>query len=248
MPNTFGRSSGAMPMPLSSTADRQARRRLHRRATRIDAVADAVYFAALVSRFDSTCASRSGSAFTCSSSGTSTMSWCRRSSMSGRAVSTAAPTIDCRSVRCLRSCSVPCVMRETSSRSSSSSDMCCTCRSITLLDQRFCASLACLVARDRRGLADRRQRIAQLVRERREEFVLAAVGLEQLALLQLALRDVGEPDREIAIERRGDDVIPVAVAVRLGLALDLPHLVASRARPRTCRNARGRPRPAADVR
>ena len=64
------------------------------------------------------------------------------------------------------------------------------------------------VARDGGGLANRRQRIAQLVRERREELVLAAIGLEQLALLQLALRDVREPDREVTIERRRHDVIP----------------------------------------
>ena len=35
-----------------------------------------------------------------------------------------------------------------------------------------------LVARDGGGLTDRRQRIAQLMRQRREEFVLAAVGLD----------------------------------------------------------------------
>ena len=35
---------------------------------------------------------------------------------------------------------------------------------------------------DAHRVADRRQRIAQLVRQRREEFVLAAVGLEQRAL------------------------------------------------------------------
>ena len=78
---------------------------------------------------------------------------------------------------------------------------------------------------DRRGLADRRQRIAQLVRERRQELVLAPVGLDQIALLLLAPRDVGEPDREVAVERRRDDVEPGVVAVGLGLAFHLAHFV-----------------------
>ena len=107
---------------------------------------------------------------------------------------------------------------------------------MTLLDQRFCASLAFSLRAIVRRLADRRQRIAQLVRERREELVLAPVGLEQLAFLQFALRDVGEPDREVAVERRGDDVVPGVIAVGLGLPLDLAHLVAFRARRRTSRS------------
>ena len=59
-------------------------------------------------------------------------------------------------------------MRETSSRSSSSSDMCCTCRSITLLDQRFCASLAfslrAMVAAWRIGASGLRSSCASVAR------------------------------------------------------------------------------------
>ena len=100
--------------------------------------------------------------------------------MSGRAVSTAALTIDCRSVCCLRSCKR--AVRDA--------------RDIEQIveQQRHVLHLALdhivgpallrvggvLVARDGGGLADRRQRIAQLMRERREEFVLAAVGLDEL--------------------------------------------------------------------
>ena len=61
-----------------------------------------------------------------------------------------------------------------------------TWRSITSWLQRFCASVACGRRETARGLADRRQRVAQLVRQRGEEFVLAAVGLLQQALVVLA--------------------------------------------------------------
>ena len=82
------------------------------------------------------------------------------------------------------------------------------------------------VARDGGRLSNRRQRIAQLVRERGQELVLAPVGFDQIAFLRLALRDVGEPDREVAFQRRRDDVIPGVIAIGLRLALRLPHFVA----------------------
>ena len=63
------------------------------------------------------------------------------------------------------------------------------------------------------------------MRQRREEFVLAAVGLDECALLQLALRDIREPHRKISVEWRSDDVIPGLIAIGLGLPLGLAHLV-----------------------
>ena len=74
-------------------------------------------------------------------------------------------------------------MRETSSRSSTSRDSCSTWRSITSRAQTTCASSAAL-AHDLDRVADRRQRVAQLVRERRQELVLAAIDV--LRLRQLA--------------------------------------------------------------
>ena len=68
--------------------------------------------------------------------------------------------------------------------------MWCTWRLITSWLQRFCASVAAGRLRDQRGLADRRERIAQLVRERREELVLAPVGFAQRRLGALAARDL----------------------------------------------------------
>ncbi len=47
--------------------------------------------------------------------------------------------------------------------------------------------------------ADRRERIAQLVREHRQEFILAAVGLHQLFFNQLAVGDVAEERRDAAV-------------------------------------------------
>ena len=63
------------------------------------------------------------------------------------------------------------------------------------------------------------------MRQRREEFVFAAVGLDECALLQLALRDIREPHRKISVEWRSDDVIPGLIAIGLGLPLGLAHLV-----------------------
>ena len=55
---------------------------------------------------------------------------------------------------------------------------------------------------DAHGIADRRQRIAQLVRERGEEFILAAVGFEQRALGVLEAADV-EIDAGPALDAAG---------------------------------------------
>ncbi len=80
------------------------------------------------------------------------------------------------------------------------------------------------IARNGRGLPDGRQRIAQFMRQRCQELILAAVGLEQLALVTLSLRDVGEPDGDVLFERRGHDVIPGMVAIGGGLTLHLQDL------------------------
>ena len=56
--------------------------------------------------------------------------------------------------------------------------------------QRFCASLALGGHRDERGLANRRQRIAQLVRQRRQELILALVDFAQCGFGALAAGDL----------------------------------------------------------
>ena len=74
-----------------------------------------------------------------------------------------------------RSC--PAVMRETSSRSSTRRDSCATCRSMTRARPIVAVAVGRAAARICSGVADRRQRVAQLVRQHREELVLAPVGL-----------------------------------------------------------------------
>ncbi len=62
--------------------------------------------------------------------------------------------------------------------------------------------------------ADRRERIAQLVREHRQEFILAAVGLHQLFFNQLAVGDVAEERRNAAVLGRiGAQIDPDAAAI-----------------------------------
>ena len=143
----------------------------------------AVYLAALLSRLQNTCARRVGSARQLGRRGTERelvpLRVDQRPAHLDR-LRRAAPS----SSGCLRSSIFPWLTRETSSRSSSRRFMCCTCRSITsraVLDSRSVPAAA--VESPRRE--DRRERIAQLVGQHREELVLAPVGLLQ-ALLGLA--------------------------------------------------------------
>ncbi len=80
-------------------------------------------------------------------------------------------------------------------------------------------------ARHRAGLADRRKRIAQLVGQRRQEFVLAAIGVLQQALVVLARGDVGEPQRDGPVHRRGDAPEPLLGAFVVHQGLELARLV-----------------------
>ena len=70
------------------------------------------------------------------------------------------------------------------------------------------------------GVADRRQRVAQLVRERGEELVLAPVRLAQRLFLPPALGDVGEPDGQVPFAGRGDHVEPAPLALYLHPGLE----------------------------
>ena len=90
-----------------------------------------VYLAALCSRLPTTWASRAASPSTGSgASVTRTSSAWRRDSMNGRTVSSASRTASRRSMRALRTANLPVVMRETSSRSSTSRTICRSWRSI----------------------------------------------------------------------------------------------------------------------
>ncbi len=165
-----------------------------------------VYLAAFVSRLPITCDSRSGSASSLMfSAGSLTASWCCLASSSGRAVSTAMP-IDGLQI------DVVLLELELSARDARNVEQVIEQQrhALHLARDDFAAPFALPLVRgvrieDAHGVADGRERIAQLVRQRGQELVLAAVGLEQRTLGVLE---------------------PADVEVDAGPALDAPGLVA----------------------
>ena len=120
----------AMPTPVSLTVTTTLS--CSRRAVTVIRPPGSVYLAALLSRFEKTCARRTGSASRPSgSAGSATSSVWFAASISGRLVSTAAAITSARSTLTLRKSILPRVMRETSIRSSISRTMWSTCRSMT---------------------------------------------------------------------------------------------------------------------
>ena len=103
---------------------------------------------------------------------TSTVRWCMRCSSSGLASSIACPITSPRSTIERSSEILPRAMRDTSSRSSTRRTTCRTCRSMSA---RSCSKMllprSCITCKRRQ---DRRQRVAQLVAEHRQELVLGA--------------------------------------------------------------------------
>ena len=110
--------------------------------------------------------------------------WCLRASIRGRLVSTALATTAARSTGSVRRLILPRVMRETSSRSSTSRARCCD---LPLDHPRGpVARRARVVAaqpQDLHGVADGREGVAQLVGQHRQELVdLASSFLKVLTL------------------------------------------------------------------
>ena len=138
--NTRVSEAASRPMPssltwiaISSPAGREVQRRMWPPRS--------VYFAALFSRLPSTWARRTGSASTqTGDGGSSSCNECERASIAGREVSTAAAITPASATRSRRSTSVPRVMRDTSSRSSSSSAMWFTWRSMISVLQCSCSA------------------------------------------------------------------------------------------------------------
>ena len=179
-----GQHRGRMPMPVSRTADARALALAPARDRDRDR-SRGVYFAALVSRFANTCASRSGSPSTTRPGGTSTARRCARCSSSGLASSIALldhlREVDPAGARAT---TIPRVMRETSSRSSTRRTTCSTCRS--MIARSFAKRLGVAQLHQLERGEDRRERIAQLVAEQGQELVLGAVArLRLLAGLDL---------------------------------------------------------------
>ena len=119
MSNTRGSRSPGIPMPLSRT--RITASSCRREALTTTVPFGGVYFAALRTRLVMICSMRMGSASrTSGRSGTETVNACSRASMNEREASSALATAVVMLTGCLRSSTAPRVMRETSSRSSSS--------------------------------------------------------------------------------------------------------------------------------
>ena len=76
----------------------------------------------------------------------------------------------------LRSSRRLCVMRLRSRRSSTSRTSCCSCRSIVSDGERAGSGIVLAALEHLEHVAERRQRIAQLVRQRRQELVLLTIG------------------------------------------------------------------------
>ena len=188
-----------------------------------------VYLALLVSRLLNTCASRvrSASRYT-GRCGSETVSSCPASSIVGRAVSTALFTTSASSTRSRRSSILLRLIRETSSRSSISRTMCESCRSIM---SRACAADVRVAARQPQHLqavADRRQRVPQLVGQQGDEVVLLAVGLAQILLHPPPLGDVPH-------QARHPQVTGLRIANRRGPFFDPSNLAVARANdPKLC--------------
>ena len=141
-----------------------------------------VYLAALLSRLQITCdeARRDRTDSGSASAGRSSVSlWPPRLDQRRRRSPARRCTSDARSTRSWRSSMRPRLMRDTSSRSSIRRTICATWRSIIARAQ-AAASRSCGFSRnDLERVAQRRERVAQLVREDGEELVLAPVGFAQ---------------------------------------------------------------------
>ena len=73
-----------------------------------------------------------------------------------------------------------------------------------------------------RGLADRRQRVAQLMRRRGQKLVPAPIGVTQQLFVALAVGDAGEPHGHFVMQRRSDALHPACAPVQPQVDLELP--------------------------
>ena len=183
-----GRCSGAMPEPVSRTISRIA---LPLRSMRSDTAPSlGVNLTALLSRFQTTCCSRSASPTksTVGSGPGSTASRTPRAAAAGRTTSSAALAIATRSTRRTSSRNLPLMMRETSSTSSIRRAWASALRSIVASPRSKSSRVARAAPQDRGPAQDCVQRRAQLVAHRGQELVLQAIGRLCVAGERAALR------------------------------------------------------------
>ena len=134
-------------------------------------------------------------------------------SIAGRHSSTAALTTVASSRRSLRSSTLPCVIRDTSSRSSTMRTMCVTWRSSTCRARAISAGVAVGAPQHLQREAHRRQRVAQLVGQDAQELVLAPVEQPQR---------LGVDAQRLGLARVGDVLDGQQHEVRRPAALDAP--------------------------
>ena len=210
-----------MPTPVSRDASPRASPPSRRRREPDLRRRRSVYLAALLSRLATTCARRTRSPSTADRlgrAGRSTAAAARPRSAALTASTARRDRPRASSTGSRRSSILPRVMRETSSRSSTSRVSCATWRSITSRAASARSSpSAGADAQDLERVADRRQRVAQLVRQHGEELVLAPVGLAQRLLGAAHVVDVDRREH-VADElrrqaRHADRLHPPALAV-----------------------------------
>ena len=196
--NTVESAAAGMPIPLSRTRNTTSR---PSRATCTSILPPgSVYFAALLIRLPRTCARRAKSPRTpTGSSGRRSVSAWRCASMIGRLVSTAAPTTSAASSASSLRSILPRVIRDRSSRSSTRRVSCLSCRPMTSRAQATC-SAAVFRPQHVHGVRDRGERIAKLVRQHREELVLALVRLLDAVIEQRIVERCRSPAGDVAGE------------------------------------------------
>ena len=185
------------------------------------------YLLALFSRLAITCDRRTAIAVHASRAGRADRSrrCCRCASMSGRDVSTAMAIASAMSIGSRRSSTLPRSTRDTSSRSSTMRTRCCTCRSITACSRCPSASVCLRIFSSCTAVRIGRQRIAQLVREQRQEVVLLAIGLLERLLGEPPFGDVHH--REQQDGDRAPSVLP-------GRVTTSPRATTQRTEPSAC--------------
>jgi hypothetical protein len=187
--NTYGSSEPSIPSPESVTFSTASSSACCQASSIVPC--GRVYLAALSSRLLTTWIRRSSSPKTHTGwPGGSNLKSCPRSSNMGRTVSTAQRAISPSSTVRRRMMMAPRVMRATSSRVVDQA------RQVTRLPVHHRHQLQQRVVgermptQDRQRAADGRERIAQFVRQHRQELVLAAIGVAQGCFRALALGDI----------------------------------------------------------
>ncbi len=188
-----------------------------------------VYFAAFVNRLAMIWPRRAASPVTTRPRGTSTVSKCLRPSIAGLVISIALATISARSSRSRLSCTFPRVIRDTSSRSSTSDTRCLTWRSMIVRSRSAPETLRSRISCSAVRIGAKR--VSQFVAEHGQELVLRAVrrfgltpGVRELGHVEGDDRDARHVHlvHRTAADRRSRRTFPLGVAAALDRGANRP--------------------------